>query len=196
MSRNLSLSKSFRDGAKETAIKYGDSIRLYTVSRYTEGLAGGYIGYYLRGGPAVDSDGNITSKRKHKGKFISTRIYFTSQMLTYFKPSPGRLLVAVPPVGSQHQHLFVESCFEVVDPTGQHREGEVLRYGDEVALLDDQKMVWNNVQGHFGGLGPRLPGARGEMRLKMRRLNAPPANTVPIDSMVTCCFYAHHTFVL
>lgn len=67
LSRNLSLSKSFREDTKETAIKYGDSIRLYTVSRYTEGIAGGYIGYYLRGGPAAGADGNITSKRKHKG---------------------------------------------------------------------------------------------------------------------------------
>jgi hypothetical protein len=33
-------------------------------------------------------------------------------------------------------------------------------------------MVWNNVQGNFGGIGPRLPGARGEMRLKLRRLTA------------------------
>lgn len=97
--------------------------------------------------------------------------------------------MAVPPVGSKHQHLFMESCFEVVDPTGLHREGEVLRYGDEVALLDDQRMIWNNVQGHFGGLGPRLPGARGEMRLKMRRLNSSPTSTSPNDMVQSLSVY-------
>jgi hypothetical protein len=71
LSPNLSLSKSFSDNVKDTAIKYGDSIRLYTVSRYTEGIAGGYIGYYLRGGPVVDATGKVTSKSNHKGIMIS-----------------------------------------------------------------------------------------------------------------------------
>jgi hypothetical protein len=53
-------------------------------------------------------------------------------ILCVFDEITGRLLVAVPPVGGQHQHLFVESCFEVVDPTGRHREGDLLKYGDEV----------------------------------------------------------------
>ena len=56
-----------------------------------------------------------------------------------------------------------------MDPTGTKKEGDFLRYGDEVVLLDDQRLVWNNVQGSFGGIGPRLPGARGEMHLKFRR---------------------------
>jgi hypothetical protein len=41
----------------------------------------------------------------------------------------------------------------------------------QVSLVDDQKMVWNNVQGEVGGVGPKLPNARGEMHIKFRRRN-------------------------
>ena len=51
--------------------------------------------------------------------------------------------MAVPPLGDANNELFTESCFEVVDPTGRKKEGDLLRYGDEVVLLDGQGMVWN-----------------------------------------------------
>lgn len=132
---------------------YGDSIRLYTVSRYTDAaLGGGYVGYYLRGGPSLlnpDGSGDVRDGARAK---------------------KGRLMVAVPPMGPEQQHLFAESSFEVVDPTGAKKEGELLCYGDEVVLVDDQKMVWNNAQGEVGGIGPKVPGSRGEMHISFRRL--------------------------
>jgi len=81
-------------------------------------------------------------------------------------------MVAVPPMGPEQQHLFAESSFEVVDPSGTKKEGDLLRYGDEVVLVDDQKMVWNNAQGEVGGIGPKVPGSRGEMHISFRRLQA------------------------
>merc|ERR1711871_992831 len=52
----------------------------------------------------------------------------------------GRLLVAVPPLGPACEDLFAETCFQVVDPRGKRVDGELLHYGDEVLLLDEEGM--------------------------------------------------------
>jgi hypothetical protein len=143
-----------------TAIHYGESVRLYTVSRYAEAdEPGGYVGYYLRGGDEA--------RRRRPGQ----------------RRSKGRLLVAVPPLSASQTERFAESCCEVVDPKGEKKEGDLLRYGDEVVLVDDQKMVWNNVTG-VGGIGPKLPGMRGEVHLKLRRnpIKKQAATTTTTDS--------------
>jgi hypothetical protein len=107
--RTLSIAPALAVSNQETAIRYGDTIRLYTVSRYTvAALGGGYVGYYLRGGPAMlTADGHVAKDAARSKK--------------------GRLMVAVPPVGQEQRHLFAESSFEVVDPTGAHCEGALLR---------------------------------------------------------------------
>lgn len=48
-------------------------------------------------------------------------------------------------------------------------DGELLHYGDEVLLLDEEGMVWNNIQGRVGGIGPNLIGSRGEMHVMFRK---------------------------
>jgi hypothetical protein len=122
--RTLSIAPALAVSNQETAIRYGDTIRLYTVSRYTvAALGGGYVGYYLRGGPAMlTADGHVA-----KGAARSKK---------------GRLMVAVPPVGQEQRHLFAESSFEVVDPTGAHREGALLRYRASPSFVGCSCLLW------------------------------------------------------
>lgn len=55
--------------------------------------------------------------------------------------------------------VFHESCFKVVDPQAEKEDGEVLGFGDEISLVDDRGMVWNNKDGRLHGrLGPSLVG--------------------------------------
>jgi hypothetical protein len=39
---------------------------------------------------------------------------------------------------------FVLVALQVVDPRGMKKDGDELLYGEEVMLVDDQGMVWNN----------------------------------------------------
>ena len=165
----------------DTAVRFGDAIRLYTVSRYVDASEpGGYIGYYLHGGDHGSSSSSSSSSSSYtpgSGGGGGAGVDKPSNK------SRGRLLVAVPPLGDANNELFTESCFEVVDPSGAKKEGELLRYGDEVVLLDDHRMVWNNVQGQFGGVGPRLvestdrSALRSAMRTAQRIIQARCAET-------------------
>ena len=138
--RGCAISKLFSDvqDDEDTAVRFGDAIRLYTVSRYaTPHEPGGYVGYYLQGRHRSAKSASVLEESDPIGGATRRPPKQTQ------KRSKGRLLVAVPPLGDEHLESFTESCFEVVDPTGTKKEGDLLRYGDEVVLLDDQGMVWN-----------------------------------------------------
>ena len=58
--------------------------------------------------------------------------------------------------------IFYEACFKIVDPQAEKEEGDVLRFGQEISLVDDRGMVWNNKDGRFHGrLGPSIFGKGG-----------------------------------
>lgn len=58
--------------------------------------------------------------------------------------------------------IFYEACFKIVDPQAEKEDGDVLRFGQEISLVDDRGMVWNNKDGRFHGrLGPSIFGERG-----------------------------------
>lgn len=78
----------------------------------------------------------------------------------------GELFV-LPPVPSSPSSIFHESCFKIVDPQSEKEDGDVLRFGEEISLVDDRGMVWNNKDGRLHGrLGPSLFGNGGHMQLK------------------------------
>jgi len=134
------LLTEMKERDEDTIVRYGDVIRLYCVSHYSKGKEGGYVGYYCKG----------KSKRGVRGH----------------KAGP---FVAIPPFDEKNKHQFMASCFQVADPTGGKQNGSPLRYGEEISLIDDQGMVWNNMQGPISYIGPKAPAARGEMRLKLFR---------------------------
>lgn len=46
-----------------------------------------------------------------------------------------------------------------MDPQAEKEDGDVLRFGEEISLVDDRGMVWNNKDGRLHGrLGPSLFG--------------------------------------
>ena len=69
------------------------------------------------------------------------------------------LLLLLLPV--TRRQIFHECCFKVVDPQSEREDGDVLCYGEEISLVDDRGMVWNNKDGRLHGrLGPSLFGER------------------------------------
>eukprot|EP00903_Cladosiphon_okamuranus_P015503 g14313.t1 len=81
----------------------------------------------------------------------------------------GELFV-LPPVPSSPFSIFHECCFKIVDPQSEKEAGDVLHFGEEISLVDDRGMVWNNKDGRLHGrLGPSLFGNGGHMQLKLQK---------------------------
>eukprot|EP00752_Nemacystus_decipiens_P011704 g10386.t1 len=81
----------------------------------------------------------------------------------------GELFV-LPPVPSSPFSIFHECCFKIVDPQSEKEDGDVLHFGEEISLVDDRGMVWNNKDGRLHGrLGPSLFGNGGHMQLKLHK---------------------------
>lgn len=80
---------------------------------------------------------------------------YCSSCLVNIFPCTSTLILRI---ALSHQ-IFHESCFKIVDPQAEKEDGDVLRFGEEISLVDDRGMVWNNKDGRLHGrLGPSLFG--------------------------------------
>eukprot|EP00615_Pteridomonas_danica_P002364 CAMPEP_0114333802 /NCGR_PEP_ID=MMETSP0101-20121206/3986_1 /TAXON_ID=38822 ORGANISM="Pteridomonas danica, Strain PT" /NCGR_SAMPLE_ID=MMETSP0101 /ASSEMBLY_ACC=CAM_ASM_000211 /LENGTH=489 /DNA_ID=CAMNT_0001464919 /DNA_START=13 /DNA_END=1479 /DNA_ORIENTATION=- len=152
---NNSLSTSNNINDEDTTVRYGDTIRLYSKSQYVQGgvNSGGYVGYYCK------ARNNRLGSNRRNGPYV-----------------------AIPPFDATKQHLFMPSCFQVVDPRSLKKDGDELLYGEEVMLVDDQGMVWNNCMGPISYLGPKPRGSNGQMNLRfVQELNPYGINTILSD---------------
>mmetsp|Transcript_13817 Transcript_13817/g.16690 ORF Transcript_13817/g.16690 Transcript_13817/m.16690 type:complete len:898 (-) Transcript_13817:346-3039(-) len=79
-------------------------------------------------------------------------------------------LACVPPIGPQANGELYESRFRCIDPHGIKTDGDPVRLGDEILLVDSEGHVWNtSTAGVVGYLTVRLRGERGELRVRFTR---------------------------
>jgi len=145
------------------------------------------ISSYVQGVGAMERCGSYDDEESIVRYGSMLRLYAASQYapkggyVGYYQKSqkPQRALrgngpyVAIPPFDASMQHQFSPSCFTVIDPKGQKKFGEELCYGDEVLLLDDQGLVWNNAMGPISYIGAKSRGASGQMNIKFVREISP-----------------------
>lgn len=87
-----------------------------------------------------------------------------------------RPVTCVPPVKPGVKDYFTPSRFTVTHPNGitAKTQGEPVRYGDSIVLIDQNGLVWNNKIGSFSGkgfIGPRPRQTRGEMHVTIKKLD-------------------------
>ena len=56
-------------------------------------------------------------------------------------------LAILSPAGPEKENLYHESHFNILDPNGIKQDGDVVRYGEEFVLADDNGMSWNHTSG-------------------------------------------------
>ena len=142
------------DAADDSIVRYGDKIRLFSRSRYIRdesNVEGGYVGYYFR------------SRKGAKGE---------EGLILNGKETQ---LAVLSPAGPEKEILYHESHFYIVDPNGVKQDGDILRYGEEFVLVDDNGMSWNHSAGGIIGtnyLGFKKVGLPGELCLTFKQYGA------------------------
>ncbi|CAM9246913.1 unnamed protein product, partial [Chrysoparadoxa australica] len=106
------------------------------------------------------------SQYEHKGGYVG---YLRRTRRRRNAVGKGELFI-LPPVPDIPSMIYHEACFKVVDPHAEKADGAPLCFGDEMSLVDDRGMVWNNKDGRLHGrLGPSLFGNGGYMHLTLHK---------------------------
>ena len=144
----VSSQQNLEVGKNPDVLHYGDEIRLWACSEYA--LAA-----------FCDTDRDMKA-----GGYVG--VYFKGKKR---KSRTGQQpLSCVPPIGPQADGVMFESRFRCVDPRGLRTEGDPVRLGDEILLVDADGHVWNtSTAGVVGYLTMRLRGERGELRVRFVR---------------------------
>eukprot|EP00635_Sarcinochrysidales_sp_CCMP3193_P011763 CAMPEP_0118904574 /NCGR_PEP_ID=MMETSP1166-20130328/8981_1 /TAXON_ID=1104430 /ORGANISM="Chrysoreinhardia sp, Strain CCMP3193" /LENGTH=672 /DNA_ID=CAMNT_0006843831 /DNA_START=82 /DNA_END=2097 /DNA_ORIENTATION=+ len=134
-------------------LRYGDEVRLWACSEYALAALSSFT--------EPPTKGDLKA-----GGYVG--VYFKGKKR---KSRTGQQpLAAVPPIGPQADGVMFESRFRCVDPKGLRTEGDPVRLGDEVLLVDGDGHVWNtSTAGVVGYLTMRLRGERGELRVRFAR---------------------------
>lgn len=147
-SRNfVPLDTVSKNAPPHVAVRYGDTIRLFARSKYTEeGGDGGYVG-------TIEC-----SKRFFASKNVEKKDE----------------LVCIPPISSCGATQFKPSTFVILSFSGL-KVGTPVSYGDVVVLVDADGRVWNNKIGlgpstKNGCFGPKESNRPGEMYLSFYQL--------------------------
>jgi len=132
--------------------KFGDEIRLMARSAYTK-----------KPKPAwLDPTGAGWTERE-----------VMAGPLGVYEKQDGSKRVMVPPKGDLAGGTYKESYYRVEDVlAGVESHGQPVKYGDSVALVDENGHVWNNKTGglfYDGYLTPAPKGAPGEMYVTFRK---------------------------
>ena len=79
-------------------------------------------------------------------------------------------LAILSPAGPEKEFLYHESHFNIFDPNGVKQDGDVVRFGEEFVLVDDNGMSWNhNAGGITNYLGFKKQGTPGELCMTFRQ---------------------------
>ncbi|GMI03585.1 hypothetical protein TrVE_jg12052 [Triparma verrucosa] len=109
-------------------------------------MEGGYAGYYFR------------SRKGAKGE---------EGLIMTGKETQ---LAILSPAGPEKENLYHESHFNILDPNGIKQDGDVVRYGEEFVLADDNGMSWNHTSGGITNyLGFKRIGQTGELCMSFKQ---------------------------
>ncbi|GMH82414.1 hypothetical protein TL16_g09248 [Triparma laevis f. inornata] len=109
-------------------------------------MDGGYAGYYFRSRKGVKGEEGLILTGKETQ------------------------LAILSPAGPEKENLYHESHFNILDPNGVKQDGDVVRYGEEFVLADDNGMSWNHTSGGITNyLGFKRVGLPGELCMTFKQ---------------------------